>query len=64
MTEAQTAALEEVRKILNLHFDAWICAVRASEDGLADEYDYAVHATLTEGIGMARLVQIKMESKL
>jgi hypothetical protein len=64
VTKAQTEALEEVRRILNLHFDAWICAVRASEDGQNDEYDYAVHAPITEGIGMARMVQMKLESKL
>lgn len=64
MTEAQAAALEEVRKILNLHFDAWICAVRASEDGQTDEHRYAVHAPITEGIGLARMVQIKLEAQL
>lgn len=61
MTQAEKDAIEEVRGILRLHFDAFVLTTRTNDDGNSHRIITEWRGDISDAIGMNRITQLRME---
>lgn len=61
MTPAEESALAEVRRILSLHFDAFVLSTRTSTENGADRINTDWHGALSDVMGIQRISSLRMD---
>lgn len=61
LTNAQEKAIEEVKKILLLHFDSFILTMRASDENNQDIFPSEWHGPFSDVIGLLRISSSRLD---
>lgn len=61
MTSAEESALNEVRAILRLYFDAFVITTRTHDEDGTDRINSDWHGALSDAIGLNRVTTLRMD---
>lgn len=64
MTPAQDQAVQQIRQLLNENFDAWVFAVRHTDENQYDQINSYYGGPLDSRWGLARLISVRADQDI
>lgn len=61
MTPAEEEALAEAKRILGLHFDAYVVTTRVADEDGSDRINSDWHGSLSDVVGMHRITGLRLD---